>query len=63
MVLIEVNEVMPHFPTVAADLAAEGRLLFSLNKLSNWKLVLWQLPLRYLPYPLDIFAQLATKYF
>ena len=32
---IEVNEVIPHFPTVPADLAADGLLLFSLNNLSN----------------------------
>lgn len=38
IVRIDVNEVIPHFPTVAADLAADGLLLFSLNKLSKWKL-------------------------
>lgn len=36
-VRIEVKDVTPHFPTVAADLAADGRLVFSLNKFSNWK--------------------------
>lgn len=32
---MDVNDVMPHFPTVPADLAADGRLLCSLNSLSN----------------------------
>ncbi len=36
--LIEVNEVMPHFPIVPADLAAVGLLLFSNKNLSNWML-------------------------
>lgn len=38
IVRVDVKEVMPHLPTVAADRAADGRLLFSLNKLSKWKL-------------------------
>ena len=32
---MEVKEVIPHFPTVPADLAADGRLLFSRKSLSN----------------------------
>lgn len=35
VLLIDVKDVIPHFPTVPADLAAEGRLLFSLKSLSN----------------------------
>lgn len=54
-VRIDVNEVIPHFPTVAADRAAEGLLLFSLNKLSKWKLEWVPPPRRYFPYPRDIF--------
>lgn len=36
--LMEVKEVMPHLPRVPADFAAEGLLLFSQNKVSNWML-------------------------
>lgn len=32
---MDVNDVMPHLPTVAADRAAEGLLLFSLKILSK----------------------------
>lgn len=35
VLLIDVKEVMPHFPTVPADLAADGRLLLSRKSLSN----------------------------
>lgn len=48
-VLMDVKEVIPHLPTVAADLAADGLLLFSLNKFSNWKLACEPAPLLYLP--------------
>lgn len=35
IVRIEVKEVMPHLPTVAADLAADGLFVFSLKRLSK----------------------------
>jgi len=38
VLLIDVKDVIPHLPTVPADLAAEGRLLFSRKSLSNWML-------------------------
>lgn len=33
--LIDVNEVTPHFPTVPADFAAVGPVVLSQNNLSN----------------------------
>lgn len=59
-VRIEVKEVTPHFPTVAADLAADGRLVFSLKRFSNWKVACELPPLRYFPYPRDIFKKQLT---
>lgn len=41
---MEVKDVIPHFPTVPADLAADGRLLFSLKSLSNCILVVHTFP-------------------
>jgi hypothetical protein len=35
IVRIEVKEVMPHLPTVAADLAADGLFVFSLRGYQN----------------------------
>lgn len=35
VLLMDVKDVIPHLPTVPADLAADGRLLFSRKSLSN----------------------------
>lgn len=54
-VRILVKLVIPHFPTEAADLAADGLLVFSLKRVSKWKLW-WLAPLLYLLKPLDMFG-------
>lgn len=54
---MDVQEITPHFPTVAADWAAEGRFLFSFKYLSNWILAcgtLLTFLLYTLEYPRDI---------
>lgn len=56
-VRILVKLVIPHLPTEAADLAADGLLLFSLNNVSKWKLE-WLAPLLYFPNPRDMFISI-----